>query len=152
MYRVLIAIVFSIFAAFDAPTFAASKATQAEAQAMAEKAARLIEADGKDKAFATFNDTAGPYVDRDLYVAVVSVDGVTLSHGANKALIGKSLLAVKDADGKPFVQEIVALGKASGAGWVEYKWPNPVSKMIEPKVSYVKRAGDVFVVVGAYKD
>jgi len=37
------------------------------------------------------------------------------------------------------------------AGWVEYKWQNPVSKAIEAKATYVVRVGQYSVGVGAYK-
>ena len=130
---------------------AASNGTQDEAKAMVEKAVKLLEADGKDKAFAAFNDTAGAFVDRDLYVFVLNMEGTTVSHGANKALIGKSLINLKDADGKAFIQDMIAVAKGAGAGWVDYKWANPTTKKVENKSSYIKKSGDVFVGVGIYK-
>lgn len=130
---------------------AANNGSADEAKAMVEKAVKLLEAEGKDKAYAAFNDTAGAFVDRDLYVFVINMEGVTVSHGANKALIGKSLLNLKDADGKAFIQDMVAMGKGPGSGWIDYKWPNPTTKKMEPKSSYIKKSGDVIVGVGIYK-
>jgi signal transduction histidine kinase len=130
---------------------AASNGSADEAKAMVEKAVKVLEAEGKDKAFAQFNDNAGKFVDRDLYVFVLNMEGTTVSHGANKALIGKSLLNLKDADGKAFIQEILDTANKNGAGWVDYKWPNPVTKKVEGKSSYVKKSGDVIVGVGIYK-
>ena len=129
---------------------AADNGTADEAKAMAEKAVKLLEAEGKDKAFAAFNDAAGGFVDRDLYVFVLNMEGTVLSHGANKALIGKSLINLKDADGKAFVQDMVATGKA-GSGWVDYKWANPTTKKVEAKSTHVKKSGDLIVAVGIYK-
>jgi len=129
----------------------AAGGTADEAKALAEKAAQLIQSQGKEKAFEAFNNPTGEFVDRDLYVAVTGLDGTNVAHGANKALIGKNLAGLKDVDGKPFVQEMVDLAKSTGSGWVDYKWSNPVSKKIEQKSSYIKRVGDVFVVVGIYK-
>jgi len=131
---------------------AASNGTPDEAKAMVERAVKLLEAEGKDKAFAAFNDPAGKFVDRDLYVFVINHEGVTVSHGANKALIGKSLLAVKDTDGKMFIQEMIDVAKGPGSGWVDYKWPNPTTKKVELKSSYIKKVGDVIVGVGIYKN
>jgi hypothetical protein len=130
---------------------AASNGTPDEAKAMVEKAAKLLSTDGSDKAFPVFDDPQGPFVDRDLYVFVLNYDGVTVAHGANKALIGKSLLNVKDADGKAFIQDIIALSKDKGEGWVDYKWPNPTTKKVEAKSSYIKKVGDLIVGVGVYK-
>lgn len=129
----------------------AAHGTPEEAKAMVEKAAALITSDGQDKAFAVIDNPTGPFVDGDLYVFVTSFEGVTLAHGLNKALIGKNLLHVKDADGKLFVQEMVDLAKDKGEGWVDYKWPNPTSKKIEDKTSFIKRVGDTFVGCGIYK-
>lgn len=131
---------------------AAGKGTPDEAKAMVEKAVALIQAEGQEKAFKAIEDSSGPFIDRDLYVFVISLEsGDTISHGTNKALIGKNLTKVKDADGKLFVNEMIELGKGAGSGWVDYKWPNPVTKQIEQKSSYVQKVGDVIVGVGVYK-
>ncbi len=59
---------------------------------MAKKAADLFKDKGKD-AFAVFNNKQGPFVDRDLYVAVLDASGNVLAHGANEKLVGMSGLA-----------------------------------------------------------
>ena len=115
---------------------------------MAVKAAQYLKEAGPDTAFAAFNDKAGPWHDRDLYVFVNDESCKTLAHGGNQALIGKTLAALKDVEGKPFIQDIAAV---KDAGWVDYKWQNPVTKVIEPKVTYVVRVGQYSVGVGAYK-
>jgi len=74
--------------------------------------------------------------------------GKCVSHGANAALIGKSLIDLKDIDGTPIIRNLVAV---QDTGWVDYKWPHPVTKKIEPKTTYVVRVGDYRVGVGAYK-
>jgi cytochrome c len=130
---------------------AATNGTPDEAKAMVEKAVKLIQTEGKDKAFAQINDPAGPFVDRDLYVFVLNLEGTTVAHGVNKALIGKSLVNLKDADGKPFIQEMIEMGKAGKVGWVDYKWANPQTKKVESKSSYLMKVGDVIVGVGIYK-
>lgn len=127
--------------------------TREQAIAMVQKAVALISSQGKDKAFAVIDDPTGPFVSGDLYVFVSSIDdGTTLAHGANKALIGKNLLHLKDADGKLFVQAMIDVAQSKGEGWVDYKWPNPVTHKIESKTSFVKKAGDVFVGCGVYQN
>jgi cytochrome c len=130
---------------------AATNGTADEAKAMVEKAVKLIQAEGKDKAFVQINDPNGPFVDRDLYVFVLNMEGTTVAHGVNKALIGKSLVNLKDADGRPFIQEMIELAKAGKSGWVDYKWANPQTKKVEQKSSYLVKVGDVIVGVGIYK-
>ena len=78
------------------------------------------------------------------------LDGVVRAHGANEKMIGKNLIALKDVDGKAFVQERVDLGKTKGTFWQDYKFTNPVSKKIEPKVMYCEKLGDTAVCGGVY--
>ncbi|MCW5636216.1 MAG: cache domain-containing protein [Rubrivivax sp.] len=127
----------------------ADRATKDEAKAMAVRAAALFKEKGPG-AFALLNDKKGPFVDRDLYVAVLDVQGKVLAHGANEKLVGKSLAQLKDADGKLFVQEIMGLVKDNKTGWVDYRWVNPVNKEIEAKSSYVISQGGYGFMVGAY--
>ena len=153
--RHLLGIAATLLCAARQAAFAGAHSTpeeaKAEAQSMVEKAAALITKDGQDKAFAVIDDPTGPFVDGELYVFVTSFEGVTLAHGVNKALIGKNLFNVKDADGKLFVQAMIELAKAQGEGWIDYKWPNPTSKKIEAKTTFIKRVGDVYVGCGIYK-
>ena len=81
----------------------------------------------------------------------VPVEGVCVAHGAREALIGKLLIDLKDQDGKFLIREMVAMSKGPGSGWIDYKWPNPLTNKIEDKSSYVEKMGDYFVGVGVYK-
>lgn len=135
------------------PVHAAEKGSSSEAVAMVKKAAALIKADGKDKAFAAFSDPANKeYHDRDLYIYVYDMNGVALAHGVNPKMVGKNLLDMKDNEGKAMIQEMVKVAKGKGSGWVDFKWPNPVTKAIEAKSGYVEKVDDtMFVGSGIYK-
>ncbi len=130
----------------------AANGTPDEAKALAHRAAQLITTEGNEKAYAAFDDPAGGFVDRDLYVFVLNMQGVIVAHGANKGLIGKSFIGMKDPEGKLFIQDIITLAQTSGTGWVDYHWPNPVTKKVEGKSSFVEKVGDVVVGVGIYKE
>ena len=134
--------------------FASERGTPDEAQAMVKKAVALVKAGGKDKAFAEFNklEQGSGFKDRDLYVMVYDKAGVNLAHGANHKLHGKNLIELKDADGKLIVKGLVDTAfNGSGKGWVEYNWPNPVTKTVEAKRTYVERVDDILIGVGVYK-
>jgi signal transduction histidine kinase len=131
--------------------FAAEKGTPAEAEAMVKKAVAYIKANGKDKAFAEFSNPKGKFIDRDLYIFVNDLNGVSLAHGFNPKMIGKSLIDMKDADGKPYVRERIEMIKAKGKGWQDYKFTNPLTKRIENKTTYNERVDDYIVSCGAYK-
>ncbi len=130
-----------------------SKGTKAEAVAMVDKAVAHIKKVGRDKAFADFNNKKGAFTDRDLYVVVYDMKGKVLSHGANEKLIGKDVIELRDNDGKYFVKERVEMmSKAPDAkGWQDYKFPNPMTKQIEPKQMYLQRLEDLIVGCGVYK-
>jgi signal transduction histidine kinase len=118
---------------------------------MLAKAVEFYKANGQAKSFAAFDDPKGKFVDRDLYIYVSDLNAKILSHGANKALIGKTIIDLKDSDGKLFMKELVDKAKASSSGTVDYKWTNPQSKKVEAKQVFFQKVGDVVLVCGAYK-
>ena len=67
----------------------------------------------------------GKFVDRDIYIYVSDLNAKILSHGANPALIGKTLIELKDSDGKQFMKELVDKAKTSTSGSIDYKWTKP---------------------------
>ena len=137
--------------ALQAPVLAADHGSQAEAKAMVKKAIEFIKTNGKEKAYAEINNPKGAFRDRDLYVFVYDMKGVTQAHGNNPKMLGKDLMEMKDADGVLIVKSFVEVGKTKGSGWVDYKWPNPVSKAVEAKSSYIEKHDDVVVGAGVYK-
>lgn len=130
---------------------AADKGTAPEAVALVQKAGAYLKANGKDKAYAEFNNPNGAFKDRDLYIMVYDLKGVNVAHGANPKMIGKDLADLKDAEGTPIVRRFIDVANTKGKGWVDYKWPNPVSKAIESKSTYVEKHGDVLIGAGIYK-
>lgn len=132
---------------------AADRGSKEEAVAMVNKAAALIKSAGKEKAFAEIADVNNKnFHDRDLYVYVYDLNGVALTHGNNPKMVGKNLLEIKDQEGKSMIKEMVVLAKSpAGKGWVDFKWPNPVTKVVEAKSGYVMRVDDMFVGSGIYK-
>ena len=130
---------------------ATAHGTADEAKALADRAAAYLKQVGPEKAFAAFDDKAGAFTDRDLYVFVRSMDGNTVAHGANVAMIGHTSLGLKDADGKLYNKEMIDLAQDKGSGWVDYRWVDPLDKKIEQKSSYIERVGDYVVGVGFYR-
>jgi cytochrome c len=137
--------------AFISPSTAADRATKPEAVALVKKAIAYFKANGKEKTFAEINNKSGTFVDRDMYVYVINAGGVMLAHGALEKMIGKDLTLLKDADGKLFGSELLSLTKSGKPGWVDYKWPNPVTQQIEAKTTYLEPVGDMGFAVGIYR-
>jgi cytochrome c len=135
-----------------APALAEGNATRDDAMAMVKKGVAYIKANGVDKGYAEVSNKSGSFVDRDLYLVVYGLDGKCLAHGANAKQIGKDLMDLTDIDGKYFVKERVTLARSKPAGfWQEYKFTNPVSKKVEPKVMYCEKLGETAVCGGVYQ-
>lgn len=130
---------------------AEDRGTKEEAVAMVQKAVAAIKADGREKTFSAINDPKGPFNDRDLYVVVYDLQGKCLAHGANPKQIGKDLTELRDPDGKFFVKERVELAKTKDSFWQDYKFLNPMTKLIEPKSMYMEKVDDIMVGCGIYK-
>jgi len=67
------------------------------------------------------------------------MNGTILMHPANPELETKSILDLKDANGKAFMREFIETAK-KGSGWVDYMWPKPGEKKPSKKLSYIKQA------------
>lgn len=133
-----------------ATTLPAVARTADEVQAFVEKAISHIDEVGKEQAFSDFSRPDGGYVDGELYMFCYAKDGTNVAHGGNPAFVGKNLLHVKDPDGMEVNAEIIKLGMAEGQGWIDFKWPNPVSKKVEQKTAYVVKIDDQVVCGSGY--
>jgi cytochrome c len=140
---------------FGAPSAGADAefGTKDEAVLMVHRVQEMFNKDGVDATFKAVDDPAAKeFHDRDLYPFIYDMTGRCVAHGARPALIGKNLVDIKDQDGKFLIREMITLTKGAGHGWVDYKWPNPITNKIEDKTSYVDKLGDnYFVGVGVYR-
>jgi hypothetical protein len=123
-------------------------ATPEEAQAMADKAAALIAAQG-DKAFPAISDPNGEFHKGELYVVVIDRQGVVRAH-INSKLVGVNMWESADPDGVKFTQQSWKSTDQSPTAWISYKFTNPETKRIEPKKAWVHRVGDYVVQSGVY--
>ena len=126
--------------------------TREEAVAMVKRVQDKFRKDGPEATFKAVTDqSTRDFHDRDLYPFIYDLTGLCVAHGARPALVGKNLISLKDQDGKHLIRDMITLATSSGSGWVDYKWPNPITNKIEDKSSYVEKLGDYFVGVGVYR-
>lgn len=128
----------------------AADPSEKDAVALAERGAAFVKAKGKDEMIKKINTKDPEFNQGALYLAMRDLNGITVAH-PTMALIGKNLLDVPDADGKPFRHEMVATAKGKGRGWVDYKFKNPSTGKVEAKSTYVLRVGDIALEAGIYK-
>jgi cytochrome c len=143
--------------AFANAALAAGKPTKEEMIKFVDEAAALAQKVGKDASVKEFNDQKGKFwkYNGELYIFAYNMDGVNLALPAKPALIGKNLIALKDAKGNPLIQALRDGAQKNGKFHYEYMWENPASKKVEPKESYVIKMtdpkGDWFLGSGIYK-
>jgi signal transduction histidine kinase len=128
--------------------------TEAEnaARQFVKKAGTHLRANGVQKACLDFADPNGGFIKGELYIFVQDAQNMKMiCHGTNPRMNGKDMLEMKDAEGKPFVKDMLELAKGKGSGWVDYRWVNPVSRNIELKSSYLERVDGYVVGAGIYK-
>jgi cytochrome c len=134
------------------PSAAGEFGTRDEAVAMVKQVQERFAKSGPEATFKAINDRSdAAFHDRDLYPFVYDLKGLNVAHGARPALVGKNLISLKDQNGIYLIQEMIALAKGPGSGWVDYKWPNPITDKIEDKSSYIEKMDDYFVGVGVYR-
>ena len=88
-----------------------------------------------------------------IYVNLLDFKGAWLIYPPRPASVGLNVINLKDADGKSLIQDIIRTARDNGEGWVEYRWINPVTNRVEPKLTYVKRVAgkDIAASIGIYK-
>lgn len=127
---------------------AQGRSTEADALLLMQKAQAFLKTHGPDKAAAEFNRLDSPFNSRssinphgDLYLYSVAPNGFQLIHGKNPNIRGKIMMEMRDADGFYLIKELVRVcfATAEGRGWVRYKWPHPLTKVVERKQGYVER-------------
>jgi len=141
-----------MLAVFLAGTVSASNmATPQEARAMSLQARVAVNEMGREKAFSVFADPNGAFRDRDLYVFCIDMEGVLLSQPIKPELVGRNMFDFNKY-GDLLFQDMIAVARESGTGWVDYRWPYPGTDEIRPKTSYIATNDyGFFCGVGAYK-
>src|SRR5215468_3694421 len=146
----------AIIVALALSTFTASAAqfgTRDEAVAMIKRVQEKFKKDGADATFAAVTAQQRAFKDRDLYVYIMNFDCVIQAHAARAELVGKSLYDFRDQDGVYPARNTVEVARTTGHGWIDYRWTNPKTNLVEAKSTYVEKLGDRYAIgVGIYKD
>lgn len=152
MFRVVILLSVMALALPALPVRAGELGSREEAVAMVKRVQQKFLDDGPAATFKAVTDkSTAEFHDRDLYPFIYDLAGVNVAHGARPALVGKNLISLKDQDGIYLIRHMVDIAQGPGSGWVDYKWPNPLTNRIEDKSSYIEKMGGYFVGVGVYR-
>jgi cytochrome c len=103
-----------------------------------------------EEALAAFS-RQGEFIDGDLYVYVLDMDGNMLaSGGSSAALVGRNVADFKDVTGKPFFRELLDRSREDPSGAVEYRWLNRRDNTVQHKVALFQRIEGRIIAVGYY--
>ena len=130
--------------------FRLQQGTAEEAVALVGKAMALHKSTSRDQFLRSITDKNQPYHDRDMYVFVLDSAGTYLAFGGNTAKVGTRVQDIPGIAGDRLVNDIVSQADRE-PGWVEYDITNPATGAVQTKMSYVSRAGDLYVGCGVYK-
>lgn len=72
----------------------------------------------------------------DGYFFLYDMSGRNLMHPRQPELMGRNLWEMRDAQGQPIIQQLIAKAR-EGGGYVQYVWQKPSSQQITPKLGYV---------------
>lgn len=72
------------------------------------------------------------------YFFIISTEGTMVNNPAFPELQGADFYNRTDENGKYFVRDFIKVAQETGAGFVEYVWPQPVTKKTMNKISYVQ--------------
>ena len=144
----------SLMMIFVSQGIAGEKATKDECVEKTKAAAQMVKEKGLDAALAAVGDKNGPFVWKDSYVFCIDMDKqCNIAHPIKPALVGKNLMAIKDAGGKLYFAEFINVAKDAGEGWVSYMWPKVGEKKPSPKLTYVFRVPgeNILMAAGIYE-
>lgn len=83
-----------------------------------------------------FSMTNGYRYNNDIgYFYAYTPEGINVVHPINKTLVGKNLSELKDKEGNFIVRDVIKSAK-EGTGISKFIFPNPKTKLDEPKIAY----------------
>jgi cytochrome c len=127
------------------------RSTVEQVKAFLDRAESEIGRAGAAAAFSTFNDRRGAFVQDDLYIFAVGLDDAKFyAMGATPGLVGSDVRDLRDAAGKPIIQEMIKLAR-EGGGEYDYVWRNPANNKVEKKHSLVRKVENYLIGVGYYR-
>lgn len=137
----------TVLSAFAPPAAAAEFGTKEEAVAMVKRIQEKFKKDGAEQTIKAVSTSEFQIENLDPFISDLS--GLLVA-GAQRSLIGKTVIDIKNPDGKYPIRMMIDIAKGPGSGWVNYKWLNPRTGKIQQKMTYIEKMGDYFVGAGIY--
>jgi signal transduction histidine kinase len=108
---------------------------------LVEDAAALMEREG-ESAFSQFASSGSKWLNEKYYIFVYTPDGTTVFHPIEHSFVGKNLMELRDANGKPVVRFITDVARKPGpdaSSWVFYLWEDQTQLIPLWKSAYIRK-------------
>jgi hypothetical protein len=124
-----------------------------EAMALIERVERCFEALGETHTLEAMNSLDVGFVDRDLFVWAMDLEGNLLANPYRPNLIGTNVgNSMRDADGNFMNLPILERAKSELEFSVRYRFDNPVTKQSEWKTTLIRVRGNIIFATGFFDD
>ena len=131
--------------------FKLQQGVAAEAVALVQRAVEFRRrCPSRDAYLRELTDPNNVFFYRDMYVFALYDIGHYLAFGGNPAKVGSRVHDVPGVDGEGLLQAIIAQCQ-EGPGWVEYDITNPVTGLVQGKMSFVEQVDQLYLGCGVYK-
>ncbi|WP_338050526.1 methyl-accepting chemotaxis protein [Ramlibacter humi] len=130
--------------------FTLPQGTAGEALALVESARAAAQGRGADEFARLITDPRQPFHDRDMYVFALDAQGCYRAFGGNPGKVGSRVQDLPGVRGAHLLDAIVAQAERE-PGWVEYDIQNPVTGIVQRKMSYVLKLGALYLGCGVYQ-
>ena len=107
-------------------------------ETLVNKAAALVESQGKAAAFAQFRTRNSEWWFGNTYLFAYDQNLNVLLNPAFPKREGTNVHGQTDANGKPMHDEFLKVVRTNGSGWVDYVFPKPGESQPSRKWTYVK--------------
>ena len=108
---------------------------------LVEDAAALMEREGEN-AFSQFAKSGSKWLNDKYYIFVYTADGTNVFHPIEPSFVGKNLMELRDANGKPvvrFITDVAREPKKDASGWVFYLWEHQTQLIPLWKSAYIRK-------------
>ena len=126
----------------------ASADEEARAQQMVDTTVTYFKEHGAEATIAAVN-AGGSFKDGELYVFMITIEGVSVANAADQTNVGKNSIDLKDSTGNPYVRDILDRASEEGA-WVHYMRINPATGKDQNKMSWVRKVEGYVIGCGVY--
>ncbi len=148
--RIVIAIISLTLLSHTAFAQAGKRGTKDEAVVIVKKVKQMWGTLGPVKTIEAVNKLTHNLRNKDLYPFIGHTDGYVVAHFF-QAIRGLKTQSDTDSKGRSIMGDMIQVVKTKGRGWTQYDWPNPITKQIDAKESYIEALNsEYFVAVGVF--